>query len=126
MLDSQISIYNYKILCEDRNKQGRDIAYYMKNILSYNYLFVFPRKIEYIFFEILIPNSKPIKIGTIYQIFRIMRGSNKQMNVPPFKDYTIDLFQQELSKLHFPNYQNYNDISKAYNDFIQKIIKIID
>ena len=55
-----------------------------------------------------------------------MRGSNKQMNVPPFKDYTIDLFQQELSKLHFPNYQNYNDISKAYNDFIQKIIKIID
>ena len=38
----------------------------------------------------------------------------------------VDLFEQELSKLNFPNYQNFNDISEAYNDFIQKIMNVID
>ena len=39
--------------------------------------------------------------------------------------YTVDLFEQELSKLNFPNYQNYNEINEAYNDFIQKITSVI-
>ena len=38
----------------------------------------------------------------------------------------VDLFQQELSKLNFPIYQNFNDINKAYNNFIQKIMNVID
>ena len=38
----------------------------------------------------------------------------------------VDLFEQELSKLNFPNYWNFNDISKTYNDFIQKIMNVID
>ena len=38
----------------------------------------------------------------------------------------VDLFQQELSKLNFPIYQNFNDINEAYNDFIQKIMNVID
>ena len=38
----------------------------------------------------------------------------------------VDLFEQELSKLNYPNYQNYNEINEAYNDFIQKIMSIID
>ena len=38
----------------------------------------------------------------------------------------VNLFEQELSKLNFPNYQNYNEINEAYNDFIQKIVSIID
>ena len=40
--------------------------------------------------------------------------------------YTVDLFEQELSKLNFPNYQNYQDINEACNDFIQKIMNFID
>ena len=38
----------------------------------------------------------------------------------------VDLFQQELSKLNFPIYQNFNDINEAYNNFIQKIMNVID
>ena len=38
----------------------------------------------------------------------------------------VDLFEQELSKLNFPNYQSYNGIDGAYNDFIQKIMSVID
>ena len=43
-----------------------------------------------------------------------------------FKHNTVDLSEQELSKSNFPNYQNYNDINEAYNDFIQKIMCVID
>ena len=55
MLYPEISIDNYKILCSDSYK-----------ILSYNTLSVFPRKVETIFFEISLLNSKPITVGTIY------------------------------------------------------------
>ena len=38
----------------------------------------------------------------------------------------VDLFEQELSKLNFPNYQKYNEINEACNDLIQKIMIVID
>ena len=60
------------------------------------------------------------------KISRIKRGSHKQIQFRSFKHYTVDLFGQELSKLNFPNYQNYNEINEAYNDFIQKIMSVID
>ena len=52
--------------------------------------------------------------------------THKQIQFHSFKHYTVDLFEQELSKLNFPNYQNYNEINEAYNDFIQKITSVID
>ena len=60
------------------------------------------------------------------KISRIKRGSHKQIKFRSFKHYTADLFEQELSRLNFPNYQNFNDINEAYNDFIQKIMNVID
>ena len=60
------------------------------------------------------------------KISRIKRGSHKQIKFRSFEHYAVDLFEQELSKLNFPNYQNYNDINEAYNDFIQKIMNVID
>ena len=38
----------------------------------------------------------------------------------------FNFFEEELWKLNFPNYQNYNGINEAYNDFIQKIMRVID
>ena len=55
-----------------------------------------------------------------------MKGSHKQIQFRLFKHYTVDLFEQELSKLNFRNYQNYNEINEAYNDFTQKITSVID
>ena len=60
------------------------------------------------------------------KLFRTKRGSHKQIKLCSFNHYTVDLFEQELSKLNFPNYQNYNDSNEAYNDFIQKIMEVID
>ena len=60
------------------------------------------------------------------KISGIKRRSHKQIKIRLFEHYTVDLFEQELSKLNFPNYRNLNDINEAYNDFIQKIINVID
>ena len=57
---------------------------------------------------------------------RIKRGSHKQIKFRLFKHYMIDIFEQDKSKLNFPYYQNFNDINEAYNDFIQKIMNVID
>ena len=38
----------------------------------------------------------------------------------------VDLFEQELSKLNFINYQNFNEINEAYHDFIRKIMSVIE
>ena len=66
VLEQEINIDNYKILCCDKNRQVRGVACFIRNDLSYNILSVFPREIEYMFFEILLPNSKSIIVGTIY------------------------------------------------------------
>ena len=50
----------------DRNRHGGGVACYIRNDWSYNILSVFPREIERVFFEILLPNSKSITVGTIY------------------------------------------------------------
>ena len=48
------------------------------------------------------------------------------MQFRSLKHYTVDLFEQELLIVNFPNDQNYNEINEAYNDFIQKIMGVID
>ena len=50
-------------------------------------------------------------------------GSHKQIQFRLLKHYTVNLFEQELSIVNFPNDQNYNEINEAYNDFIQKVIE---
>ena len=67
ILEPEIQIDDYKIFRCDRNRQGGGVAYYIRNDLNYNILSVFPREIESVFFEILLSNSKPITVGTIYR-----------------------------------------------------------
>ena len=60
------------------------------------------------------------------KISRIKRGLHKEIQFHSFKHYTVNLFEQELLKLNFPNYQNYNEINETYNYFIQKVMSVID
>ena len=66
ILDSEIEIDNYQILCCDRNKKGGGVACYVRNHRSYIEKDSFPEEIENIFFEILLPKTKPITVGIIY------------------------------------------------------------
>ena len=83
VLEPEIPIDNYKILQCDRNRHGGGVACYIRNDLSYNILSVFPREIESVFFEILLPNSKPITVGTVYRPpiqFNFLEVPNENMN----------------------------------------------
>ena len=66
VLEPEIQIDDYEILRCDRNSHGGGVACYVRNDLIYNILFVFPREIENVFFEILLPSSKPITVEKIY------------------------------------------------------------
>ena len=62
-----IQIDNYQILRRDRNRKGGGVACYVGNDLSYIEKDFFPEEIENIFFEILLPKTKPITAEIIYQ-----------------------------------------------------------
>ena len=72
----------YKILRCDRNRHGGGAACYIINDLSYNIISVSPRESESVFFEILLPNSKTITVGTIYcpQFIQFLEVLNENMN----------------------------------------------
>ena len=67
MLTSKIQIDEYDLLRCDRNRNGGGLASYIRNDLSWNVKSYFPKDIENIFFELFLPNTKPIVVGTIYR-----------------------------------------------------------
>ena len=85
-LEQEINIDNYKILCCDKNRHSGGVACYIRNDLSYNILSVFPCEIENIFFEILLPNSKPVIVGTIYR--------------PPSQNNFLELLNSNMNKIN--------------------------
>ena len=56
------------------------------------------------------------------KIYWIKRGTHRQIKFRSFKHYSADLFKETLTSMNFPNYQNFNDATEAYDDFIQKIM----
>ena len=66
VLKPEIQINDYKVLWCDRDRHGGGVARYLRNNLSYSIISVSPREIGSVFFEILLPNSKPITGGTIH------------------------------------------------------------
>ena len=85
VLEPEIQIDDYKILWCDRNRHGSVVACYIRNDLNYNILSVFPREIESVFFEILLPNSKPITVGTIYR--------------PPNQSNFLEVLNENMNKI---------------------------
>ena len=65
---------------------GGGVACYIRNDLSYNNLSVFTGEIKNIFFEILLPNSKPMLVGTIYR--------------PPSQNNFLELLNSNMNKIN--------------------------
>ena len=66
VLDGEVNIEGYEIIRADRNRNGGGVACYIKSDLSFNIRKDFSTEIENIFFDILLPNSKPILVGNAY------------------------------------------------------------
>ena len=53
-------------------------------------------------------------------------GTHKQITFRPLKNYAAEAYKEALGKVYFPNYENFSDVSKAYENFIQKLMSITD
>ena len=93
VLTSEIQIDEYDFLRCDRNRHGGGVACYIRNDLSYNVQSYFSKDIENIFFELLLPNTKPIVVGTIY----------RPLNQTSF----MEIFNENLSKVDTNNVETY-------------------
>ena len=67
VLDGEIAIDGYQLIRADRNRSGGGVACYMKSNFGVDIRKDFSDDIENIFFDILIPNSKPILVGIVYR-----------------------------------------------------------
>lgn len=56
----------------------------------------------------------------------IKRGSYKLNKFCLFKDYSADHFENILTSIDIPNYQSFNDATEVHNEFIQKVMTVID
>ena len=90
---SEIQIDEYDFLCYDRNKHGGGVACYIRNDLSYNIRLYFPKDIENIFFELILPNTRPIVVDTIY--------------CPPNQTNFMEIFNENVYKVDTNNVQTY-------------------
>ena len=55
------------------------------------------------------------------KISRIKRGTHKHIKFCSFKLYLADLFEETLTSINFPNFQKFNDASKAYDESFRKL-----
>ena len=85
VLEPEIPIDDYKNLWCDTNNHGGSVACYIRSDLIYNILSVFPREIESVFFEILLPNYKPVIVGTIYR--------------PPKQSNFLEVLNESMNKI---------------------------
>ena len=60
------------------------------------------------------------------KILRTKLGTHKQITFRLLKSYTAEAYKEALGKVCFQDYENFSDVNKAYEDFIQKLMSIID
>ena len=67
VLDGEINIDGYELIRSDRNRHGGGLACYIRNDVSFNVRGNFSNEVENIFFDMLLPKTKPILIGILYR-----------------------------------------------------------
>ena len=65
--DPEISINRYDIIRNDRNRKGGGVACYICQNICYNSKNVFPSTVEKVFFDIILPKTKPFCVGIFYR-----------------------------------------------------------
>ena len=51
---------------------------------------------------------------------------HKQITFHSRKNYTAEAYKAALSKVYFANYENFDDVNKAYENVIQKLMNVIN
>ena len=77
------------MLSQKQDRHGGGVACSVRNNLRYNVKTYFPKDIENMIFELLLSNTKPIVVGTIYP--------------PPKQTSFMEIFNENLSKVDTNN-----------------------
>ena len=67
VLDGEINIDGYELVRSDRNRHGGQVTCYIRSDVSFNVKGNFSSEVENIFFDMLLPKTKPILIGILYR-----------------------------------------------------------
>ena len=69
VLDNEVKIDDYELKRSDRSRQGGGVACYIRKDLSFNSRedFAPTPDLENIFFDLLLPKSKPVLVGILYR-----------------------------------------------------------
>ena len=51
---------------------------------------------------------------------------HNQIRVRSLKNYTTELFREELTKINFPGYNIFSNVNIAYLDLVEKILSVVD
>ena len=49
-----------------------------------------------------------------------------KIHISLIKNYSAEVYKETLSKVCFPNYKNFGDLNKSYENFIHKLMNVID
>ena len=89
--DEEINIQGYNLIRNDRNRNGGGVACYIRNDIHFNIREEFIDEMESIFFDILLPKSKPILVGVLYR--------------PPNEINFLNKFSDKLNNIFDINFQ---------------------
>ena len=57
---------------------------------------------------------------------KIKSYCHRQIAFHSLKNYSPEIYEEALRKQSFPNYQVFDDIDTAFENFIQKVMAVID
>ena len=60
------------------------------------------------------------------KILRTKFNMHNQIRVRSLKNYTPELFKEELAKINFPDYNIFSNVNMAYLDLVEKILSVVD
>ena len=133
VLDSEINIDGYEVLRCDRNRNGGGVACFVREDIGFNVKNCLSKDIEYIFFDVLLPKTKPFSVGIFYRppskanFLELL--TDDFVNLSPesnelyiLGDFNINLFHQGINVFKADNrtsirLENIPSLTKQYKEF---------
>ena len=116
VLNSEILIPGYQILRSDRNRNGGGVLCYIRDTICFKRREKISTEIENIFFDILLPQTKPILIGNIYrppdQSGFLDKLSNAILNTPNFDNQEVFILGDFNINLNYSGRRVPNGVKK--------------
>ena len=126
--DESVKIEGYTLIRNDRQSHAGGVCAYIREDISYNRSDLTTADQENIWFEILLPKSKPLYVGIIYRTERNQNCFNVLEDTLPNIRSDCDLLvlgdfnlclQKNKSKLH----KDYKEVLNTFN--CKQLIKVV-